>query len=115
MIVIYALSTPPVVSLRCSDVFDLDEITHVKGGKKNARQAFFVFFIIKTLKLGLRKPYTHNVRVSKMASHPHHPSEVVPSFEKRKNKRERKRERQREREFVATYLLVCIILKVAYV
>jgi hypothetical protein len=50
-----------------------------------------------------------------MASHPHHPSEVVPSFEKRKNKRERKRERQREREFVATYLLVCIILKVAYV
>jgi len=42
-------------------------------------------------------------------------SEVVPSFEKRKNKRERKRERQREREFVATYLLVCIILKVFYV
>ena len=42
-------------------------------------------------------------------------SEVVPSFEKRKNKRERKRERQREREFVATYLLVCIILKVVYV
>ena len=54
-------------------------------------------------------------RVTTMASHPHHPSEVVPSFEKRKNKRERKRERQREREFVATYLLVCIILKVAYV
>ena len=33
---------------------------------------FLFFFIIKTLKLGLRKPYTHNVRVSKMASHPHH-------------------------------------------
>ena len=96
MIVIYALSTPPVVSLRCSDVFDLAEITHVKGGKKNARQAFFVFFIIKTLKLGLRKPYTHNVRVSKMASHPHHLGGGAVVREEKEYEREKERESERE-------------------
>jgi len=78
--------------------------------KKTGKRFFFFHENPKTT----RKPYTQ-CRVTTMASHPHHPSEVVPSFEKRKNKRERKRERQREREFVATYLLVCIILKVLYV
>ena len=79
--------------------------------KKKTGKRFFFHENPKTMG---RKPYTQ-CRVTTMASHPHHPSEVVPSFEKRKNKRERKRERQREREFVATYLLVCIILKVLYV
>ena len=75
------------------------------GGKKNSRQAFLFLSIIKTLKLGLRKPYTQCKESRKW---PHIPttSEVVLSFEKRKKKRERKRESQREREFVATYLLV---------
>ena len=68
----------------------------MKGGKKNSRQAFLFLFIIKTLKLGLRKPYTQCKESRKW---PHIPttSEVVLSFEKRKNKRERKRESQRER------------------
>ena len=68
----------------------------MKGGKKKIHDKRFCFFIIKTLKLGSRKPYTQCKESRKW---PHIPttSEVVLSFEKRKNTRERKRESQRER------------------
>lgn len=79
----------------------------MKGGKKNSRQAFFFFH--ENPKTMVEEALQAQRRVTTMASHPHHPSEVVPSFEKRKNKRERKRERQRERERVCCDVFISVL------